>query len=153
MKQAINMSIFKSFLMSMVLLGTGVCAEAQQRPSTKPAKTVTAASQRRADTVTSIKTMPELYGRYNIYAGAQHTYIGHFFLLPNGMYKVALSSDEEQYGSGQYKLSGDPVTIEWTEGLFRHNRWTGKINWLGGAPARLVFSSLVYADKDPSHSR
>lgn len=147
------MFILKPFLMSMVLLGSSVHVYAQKKFVTKPAKTATLTRQPGTDSAVSIKIMPELYGRYNIYAGAQHAYIGHFFLLPNGIYKVALSSDEEQYGSGQYKLSGDPVTIEWTEGLFRHNRWVGKIKWPGGMPTRIVFSSLVYADKDPSHSR
>ncbi len=142
------MSIRKILLMSTVLLGASFCSSAQQKPSVKSTMTPAVTKQQSANTAASMKTIPGLYDRYNIYAGAQHTYIGHFFLLPNGKYRVALSSDEEQYGSGQYKLTGDPAAIEWTEGLFRHNRWYGRLVTEKGQLVRIEFSSLVYATKD-----
>jgi hypothetical protein len=83
-------------------------------------------------------------GKYNIYSGVQHIYIGRFELFEGGNYKVALSSDEDSYATGTYAYDAATNTIEWKTGFFWQKKWEGKI--IG--KSRIQFSKGTYADPE-----
>lgn len=96
----------------------------------------------------SINQVPaQLPGRYAIYTGVQKTYIGHFILLTNGVYKVALNSAEESYGTGTYRYDMGKNGIDWTGGLFFTNQWGGKWSVDSTSKARIVLNKQTYAEK------
>lgn len=67
-------------------------------------------------------------GRYELYSGIPAMYLGHFILLANGKYKVAFSTDEDNYDErGSYTFHNDTNTIEWQTGMFMNNNWGGKL--------------------------
>ena len=86
-------------------------------------------------------------GRYELYSGIPTMYIGHIILLSGGKYKVAFSTDEDNYEIGSYTYHADTNTIEWITGMFQHNNWGGKmVSHNGGY--RIEFNKASYADSN-----
>jgi len=74
-------------------------------------------------------------------------YIGHIVLLAGGRYKVAFSTDEDNYEIGSYVFHQDTDTIEWLTGMFKHNNWGGKLVNRSGV-YRIGFNKVTYADSN-----
>lgn len=66
-------------------------------------------------------------GTYKIfsYGAVSHAplYLGHFVLMPGGVYKVSRTSSDNFYGEGKYSFSG--TNVVWLSGPFKTNGWTG----------------------------
>ena len=86
-------------------------------------------------------------GRYELYSGIPTMYIGHIILLSGGKYKVAFSTDEDNYEIGSYAYHADTNTIEWITGMFKHNNWGGKMVSRNGG-YRIEFNKASYADSN-----
>lgn len=85
-------------------------------------------------------------GRYEFYSGIPSMYLGHLILLPDGKYKVAFDTDENNYDeSGRYIFHEDTQTIEWTAGMFRNNNWGGKFIKTDNG-FRIEFNKAGYAE-------
>ena len=84
-------------------------------------------------------------GKYDLYSGIPAMYLGHLLLLREGKYKVAFSTDENNYETGTYLFHAESNTIEWLSGMFRNNRWGGKFNKSGNA-FRIEFNKVTYAE-------
>jgi hypothetical protein len=85
-------------------------------------------------------------GRYDLYSGIPTMYLGHLILLADGKYKVAFSTDEENYETGNYLFHPGSNTIEWLSGMFRSNGWTGKLSSKGANIFRIEFNKATYAE-------
>lgn len=105
--------------------------------------TGTAAAQQK----TTVEVNNALLGRYQIYTGIQKNYIGHFFLKADGTYRVALSSDEDSYAQGTYEVAPDGQAVQWSGGLFFHNRWGGKLVKQENGNYQIVFNGKALAEK------
>ncbi len=75
-------------------------------------------------------------------------YIGHLVLLTGGKYKVALSTDESNYETGDYTFDTATSTIEWKTGLFHNNNWKGKLVNISGNNYRIEFNKVTFADSN-----
>lgn len=99
------------------------------------------------NTSTTVTETGDLHlGRYELYSGIPSIYLGHFILLPNGKYKVAFNTDEENYDErGTYVFHKDTDTIEWQAGMFHSNSWGGKIVKTEKG-FRIQFNKATYGD-------
>ena len=86
-------------------------------------------------------------GRYDLYSGIPTTYIGHIILLPEGKYKLALSTDENAYEIGGYLFHTDTNQIEWLTGMCKHNGWTGTITGSNNF-YRITLNKVTYAENN-----
>ncbi len=86
-------------------------------------------------------------GRYELYSGIPTMYIGHIILLSGGKYKVAFSTDEDNYEIGSYAFHSETNTIEWVSGMFKNNNWGGKLVSRNGG-YRIEFNKASYADSN-----
>lgn len=100
-----------------------------------------------AQNITTFGAFEELHlGRYELYAGIPAMNIGHVILLNNGKYKVAFSTDEDNYDeTGTYIFHPDTNTIEWTAGMFKNNNWGGKMVKKDKG-FRIEFNKSAYAE-------
>lgn len=94
--------------------------------------------------VTEVQAIP--VGRYELYSGIPSMNIGHFILLTDGKYKVAFNDQEFDYEIGTYTYHADTHSIEWLTGLFRNNRWGGKIQNRGPNQYRIEFNKVTFGD-------
>lgn len=94
------------------------------------------------------KTVDPHLGKYDLYSGIPTMYIGHLELLSGGVYKVALSTDENNYEFGKYKFDAATSNIEWVTGLFKNNSWKGKLVNTEGNSFRIVFNKVTFADSN-----
>jgi len=76
-------------------------------------------------------------------------YLGHLILLKNGKFKLAFSTDEDNYENGSYLFHPETHTIEWLSGMFRNKNWGGKIVNQGSG-FRIEFNNTTYADSNSS---
>ena len=95
-----------------------------------------------------IKTADPHLGKYDLYSGIPSMYIGHLVLLTGGKYKVALSTDENNYETGDYTFDASTNTIEWQTGLFKNNSWKGKLVNTSGNSFRIEFNKVTFADSN-----
>lgn len=86
-------------------------------------------------------------GKYDLYSGIPSMYIGHLILLTGGKYKVALSTDENNYEFGSYSFDAASNTIEWQSGLFKNNSWKGKLT-NAGSNFRIDFNKVTFAESN-----
>ncbi len=98
--------------------------------------------------VTAEKTSALTLGRYELYGGVQHIYIGHMVLLADGKYKIAFDTDEDNYDElGRYVYHAQTGTIEWLAGMCKTNNWGGKIiRKEGSNTVRIEFTPTSYAE-------
>jgi hypothetical protein len=87
-------------------------------------------------------------GKYTIYSGIPAMYIGKFELKEGGNYIVALSSDEDSYGTGTYIYHENDNTIEWKTGFFWQKKWEGKLVNSSGGNIKIVFNKVTFGEKD-----
>ena len=86
-------------------------------------------------------------GMYELYSGTPTIYLGHLVLMADGKYKLAFSTDEENYEIGKYVYHPETNTIEWLSGMFRRKEWDGKIINKGSS-SRIEFAKTTYAEGD-----
>ena len=86
-------------------------------------------------------------GKYDLYSGIPSVYLGHLILLKNGKFKLAFSTDEDNYENGSYIFHPDTHTIEWLSGMFRNKNWGGKLVNQGSS-FRIEFNNTTYADSN-----
>ena len=89
-----------------------------------------------------------ILGKYTIYAGIPAMYIGKFELKEGGNYIVALSSDEDSYGTGTYIYHEGENTIEWKTGFFWQKKWEGKIVNTSGNTIKIIFNKSTFGEKE-----
>ena len=87
-------------------------------------------------------------GKYTIYSGIPAMYIGKFELKEGGNYIVALSSDEDSYGTGTYIYHESENTIEWKTGFFWQKKWEGKLVNVSAGNFKIVFNKATFGEKD-----
>ena len=87
-------------------------------------------------------------GRYELYSGIPTMYLGHIIILADGRYKVAFSSDEDNYEIGAYVFHPETKSIEWKTGMFKNNRWSGKLISSPANGFRIEFNKITYADSN-----
>ena len=85
-------------------------------------------------------------GKYELYSGIPSMYLGHLILLNDGKYKVAFSTDETNYETGNYTFHEDTGTIEWLTGMFRNQGWGGKVLNNTNKVFRIEFNKATYAE-------
>ena len=71
----------------------------------------------------------------------------HLVLLKDGKYKLAFSTDEENYENGSYIFHSDTDSIEWLNGLFKNKNWGGKLVNRGAA-FRIELNKTPYAESN-----
>ena len=108
--------------------------------------TVTVATT--AATTEAPKTVDPHLGKYDLYSGIPSMYIGHLVLLTGGKYKVALSTDEDNYELGSYTFDAATNTIEWQSGLFKNNSWKGKLLNPSGNNFKIEFNKVTFAESN-----
>jgi hypothetical protein len=86
-----------------------------------------------------------LLGKYELYAGIPSTYLGHIVLMTGGKYKVAFSTDETDYETGNYIYHPDTNSIEWLSGLAKRKDWNGKLIKKSGG-YRIEFTKTTFAE-------
>jgi hypothetical protein len=86
-----------------------------------------------------------LLGKYELYAGIPSTYLGHIVLMAGGKYKVAFSTDETDYETGNYTYHPDTNSIEWLSGLAKRKDWNGRLIKKAGG-YRIEFTKTTFAE-------
>lgn len=138
------------FLVTVMCAFTGIAQTNSNSNKTTELRTVQATVTQLNTNNTVIATITETgdlhLGRYELYSGIPSIYLGHFILLPNGKYKVAFSTDEENYDErGTYVFHKETNTIEWQAGMFQSNNWGGKIVKTEKG-FRIQFNKATYGD-------
>lgn len=85
-------------------------------------------------------------GRYDLYSGIPTMYLGHIILLQEGKYKVAFSTDEDNYATGTYVFHAASSVIEWLSGMCLSNGWSGKFSKKGANSYHIDFNKATFAD-------
>jgi hypothetical protein len=135
-------------LITVMCAFTGIAQTNSNTNKTTPKLVQATVAQPNTNTITaSIAETPDLHlGRYELYSGIPSIYLGHFILLPNGKYKVAFNTDEDNYDErGTYVFHSDTNTIEWQAGMFYSNNWGGKIVKTEKG-FRIQFNKATYGD-------
>jgi hypothetical protein len=86
-----------------------------------------------------------LLGKYDLYAGIPSMYLGHIVLMTGGKYKVAFSTDETDYETGNYIYHADTNSIEWLSGLAKRKDWKGRLIKKAGG-YRIEFTKTTFAE-------
>ena len=118
------------------------------KTSLRTVKTNTITVSTNTATSEAPKTVDPHLGKYDLYSGIPSMYIGHLVLLTGGKYKVALSTDEENYEFGSYTFDAATSTIEWQSGLFKNNSWKGKLLNPSGSNFRIEFNKVTFAESN-----
>lgn len=120
--------IASKYLCVIICLLLSTRASAQKMPvrgKQQALQTKAAASQgQRADETPLLKGIT---GRYDLYSGIPTVYLGTLVMMEGGKYKVAFSTDENDFETGTYAFHSETSGIEWLSGLCKRKEWSGKL--------------------------
>lgn len=120
--------ITSKYLCTIICLMLTTLASAQKMPvrgKQQVQQTKAAASSGQQSNETPL--LKGLTGRYDLYSGIPTVYLGTLVMMEGGKYKVAFSTDENDFETGTYAYRSETSGIEWLSGLCKRKEWSGKL--------------------------